>query len=576
MNKFLLFLSFLVLQLSVKAQSIDLALNQITMPELVNISNSPIRAEAVIRNIGTTTVTSFDVGFRVDNGPVSNFSLAGLNLNQGDNYNLTRINAWNLEALGEFTITMWVTNVNGGLTDTNPINDTLSKTIEVVDEFLDRNTFNEIFTSSTCNPCRPGNINTDNVWNASSRTPVIIKYQMSWPGSGDPYFTAEGNARRIYYGVNSVPYQTIDGGWNGNSQSYSNAILEQYSSIPSFLDIESNFTVSGKTVAVEIGIKPLKDLPGNNRLHVAIIEKTTFNNVKSNGETEFNDVMKKMLPNANGTSIGTISLGQPLTYEFSYTFQGNYRLPTSANNPINHSTEHSIEEFTDLGVVVWVQNNSNKDVYHAAYAEDKATNIDLSLGSITTASNVLVNQSTLIEGIVVNNKSTQVTSFDVVYRVDGGNEERQSYSGLSLSEGDSMTFSHNTPWTPSSTKLHKVEAWVDNINGLGQNTSDDLSVNDEAFKYIIASTTVGGLPIHEIAKTVRIFPNPSTGIVRINSITELAKSVEVYSMIGEKITSKNLGSKGLFDLDLSDQNSGLYILRFQTDKGVFSKRVLIQ
>ncbi len=575
MNKLLLLISFLFISLGIQAQGLDLAMNQISISENVNINNSPFKAEAVIRNLGTVTVNSFDVGMSVDGGPAKVFPISGLTLNQGDNYNLTRLNAWTPENLGVYTVTMWVTNVNGGAVDVNPLNDTLSKSIEVVDEFVNRNAFHEVFTSSTCGPCNPGNVNTDNVWANSSRTPVIIKYQMSWPGTGDPYYTSEGNTRRTYYGVNSVPNMQIDGGWNGNSNSYSNSILDQYSDIPAFLDIESNFTVVGKTVNVNVSIKPLKDIKGNNRLHCAIIEKTTFNNIKSNGETEFHDVMKKMLPNANGTSIGTILTGQPLTYEFSYTFQGNYRLPANANSPINNATEHSVEEFTDLGVIVWVQNVGSKDVFHSAYSDDKQTNLDLSFAAITTPGLVQVNQNTTVDGIIVNNQFTQVSSFDVVYRIDGGTEVRQNVTGVNLSKGDSMMFSHTTPWMPSSLGLHKVEAWIDNVNGAGTNTSDDLSVNDEAYKYIVAATSVGNLPVHEIAKTISVYPNPSNGLIQINSISDFAESVEVYSMMGEKITSQSLGAKGFYNIDLSNEKAGMYILRFKTTEGAFSKRVLI-
>ena len=32
-----------------------------------------------------------------------------------------------------------------------------------------------------------------------------IKYQMHYPGNGDPYFTYEGLDRYNFYGINSVP-----------------------------------------------------------------------------------------------------------------------------------------------------------------------------------------------------------------------------------------------------------------------------------------------------------------------------------------------------------------------------------
>ena len=57
----------------------------------------------------------------------------------------------------------------------------------------------EVFTSSTCGPCVQGNINLGNVLSNYSEQYSLLKYQMSWPGNGDPYFTDEGYDRRVFY-----------------------------------------------------------------------------------------------------------------------------------------------------------------------------------------------------------------------------------------------------------------------------------------------------------------------------------------------------------------------------------------
>jgi len=101
-------------------------------------------------------------------------------------------------------------------------------------------------------------------------------------------------------------------------------------------------------------------------LHIAIKEKKTTANVKTNGETEFFNVMKKMVPNENGTAIAPLVNGTPASYSFCYTFNGSYRLPNNASDPINHAIEHSVEEFADLAVAVWLQNAGTKEVYQAA------------------------------------------------------------------------------------------------------------------------------------------------------------------------------------------------------------------
>jgi hypothetical protein len=223
-----------------------------------------------------------------------------------------------------------------------------------------------------------------------------VKYQMSWPGAGDPYNTADGNARRTYYGVNSVPNLEIDGGWAGNSNSFTinehNAAME----IPAFVQIDAQYSVQAdeKKVRTCATINAMEDL-GSATLQIAIIEGKTTQNVGSNGETEFFHVLKKMVPNANGQSV-TITNGMSQTICEDYIFQGNFRKPNNSSDLINDATEHSVEEFSDLKVVVWLENN--KVVYNAAnavYGITSVNSIENSISDVKLYPNPAVDNTTL-------------------------------------------------------------------------------------------------------------------------------------------------------------------------------------
>jgi hypothetical protein len=230
----------------------------------------------------------------------------------------------------------------------------------------------EIFTSSTCGPCQSGNTNVQSIFDNNPSKWTCIKYQMSWPGSGDPYYTAEGGVRRQYYGVTAVPDQKVDGGhaFDGNSNSYSESDLNAAYAVPAFVDISANMTITpgNQKVELSINISNNIDLPANTKLFVGIIEQKTTQNVGGNGETEFHYVMKKMLPDAQGKVIGPLNADAGHTENMSYTFNGSYRLPPNANAPIDHTTEHSVEEFNDLNAVIWLQNPSTMKVYQSAFA----------------------------------------------------------------------------------------------------------------------------------------------------------------------------------------------------------------
>jgi hypothetical protein len=122
-----------------------------------------------------------------------------------------------------------------------------------------------------------------------------------------------------------------------------------------------------KTYSAMVRYSPL--FPSNGAvLYTVIAEKTTSMNVQTNGETEFFHVMKKMLPDENGTPLNSIALGSWDSVTVTYTFNGNYRLPINGltANIINNATENSVEEFSDLTMMGWLQeSNGSKQVLQA-------------------------------------------------------------------------------------------------------------------------------------------------------------------------------------------------------------------
>ena len=111
-------------------------------------------------------------------------------------------------------------------------------------------------------------------------------------------------------------------------------------------------------------------MPGN-VFHFAISEKQTNKNKTSNGETVFYHVVKKMYPSLEGTNVDDISAGDVVSFEFTYTFPGKYRLPANgqAANVINLATEHSVENFNNLEVVMWIENTRDQYILNSGLAQ---------------------------------------------------------------------------------------------------------------------------------------------------------------------------------------------------------------
>ena len=346
----------------------DIWMKSLNIYPIVPIGNAPFAVAGKLMNLGTDTVHQFNLNYSVNGGSPVTAAISNLNLLTNTDYNYTHPQSWTPAAIGAYTLKIWASDINGN-PDLNNANDTVTLTINVVNQIVQRLPMHEAFTSSTCAPCVQGNINLANVFNANPGKWVCLKYQMSWPGNGDPYYTAEGGERRTYYGVNSVPQLWVDGGLGINTSGYTSAQLNAAFANPSFINLTANYTITGQTVDVDVNINPVADINNNNlKMHVAIFEYLTHNNVASNGETEFKYVMKKMVPDASGTSLAPLVSGTPVSQSLSYTFQGSYRLPANALSPINHTIEHSVEEFSDLGVVVWIQDQLTKEVFQSCYA----------------------------------------------------------------------------------------------------------------------------------------------------------------------------------------------------------------
>ncbi len=240
----------------------------------------------------------------------------------------------------------------------------------------------EMESASTCPPCRPGNIYFEGQMEGIPKEEYVkIKYQWYFPGVGDPYCTDESVNRTAYYGVNGVPNLVIDGTYyNDHPQGgFTTATFNAAKAVPATYKLSGTYVIVGQDVHVNIKYTPLEQ-GTNARLFVAIIESETEKNKMTNGETKFYNVMKKMLPNDQGTDISSTALNTEATTTLSFKFEGEYRLPPGSAGPyvsqrINHATEHSVESFDNLKVVAWVQ-GSDKAVYQAANLTKETTAID--------------------------------------------------------------------------------------------------------------------------------------------------------------------------------------------------------
>ncbi len=344
----------------------DAGLTKLKLPVYVG-KGVDVPLKATLINFGTEDLTAIKVYYSVDGGaPVSGTLPSLTTANSGGLEEITFPTKLNFSTLGAKTIKAWIDNPNLN-PDANGNNDTATVSTEVFTNVIPRKVLHEIFTSSTCPPCVPGNINLDGILAENKDNWNVIKYQVNFPGNGDPYYTSEVGTRFSYYSASFAPWLVVDGQWNQNANSYTQDIFDSYASKPSLVAITANHTLEGKTFTVTGTVTPVQAFTNTNlKLRISIVESKTTLNATTNGETEFFNVTKKMLPNATGTAI-SFSGGTAVNFNQSFTFPGNFRLPANglAANIINLSTENSVEDFWNLHAVVFVEDDSKKEVWQS-------------------------------------------------------------------------------------------------------------------------------------------------------------------------------------------------------------------
>ena len=240
-----------------------------------------------------------------------------------------------------------------------------------------RTVLHEVFSSSTWPPCAGANILLKSIFEENPDKFTCVKYQMNWPSPGDPYFTLEGNDRKTYYDVQSVPYLAVDGNYyNDNPSLYSSELLLMEYLQPSFVEMNATFVYdNNQKFHTTVTINPLKTFTGNKKLFVALVESVTRMNAKTNGEKQFFYVFKKFMTDSKGNSI-SLQDGEEVKVDLAFHFQGKFRLPFNAGSPIDFNTEHSVENFKNMMLVYWIQDYDTKEVLQSGKVDKAVVGIE--------------------------------------------------------------------------------------------------------------------------------------------------------------------------------------------------------
>jgi hypothetical protein len=527
-------------------ENFDLSLSSINNKHYFVASEQTI--SATVKNIGSTAITSFDINYQIDNNTPVTESVTGVNIALTDVYDYNFTQTWTATT-GDYDLKVWISNINGGNDDVSA-NDTLTFDFHVASQNKQRTVLYEEFTSSTCSPCATFNsqyFNTTFLDNNEGKF-TLIKYQMSWPSPGDPYYTAEGGVRRTYYGVNGVPTLMIDAeeGTLFNSTDLQNDLDNHYAN-PAFFDIDATYSISGDNISVDADITPYVNAT-NFTVQIAVVEKTTTQNVGNNGETEFHYVMMKMLPDADGTQTN---------FAYGTTFSISESYDMSSTN---------VEEMDDLAVVVFVQNDDTHEVFQSAFATLVAGPTTVSFSPADGATNIPVDTNIVItfSDSVRFVDNSEITNDNIANFVSISSPDKADIAFTASIDADKKVITLD----PNEDLPYATEITV-TLTGSDIENNSDVALADTSITF----TTINGAGLIANQVYLRIYPNPASQYVNVKC--QNGSEIVITDLTG-KIIKQTIATGKVTSIDVQGLNAGVYLLQIKNNRGTKSQRLIIK
>ena len=499
-------------------ENLDLGLESVTLPDFVGSGETSFGM--TVFNYGVTEVTSLQATYVVEGmEPVTEtfeISLPSLGTTTV-NFNTTT-----LLVPGSYNVNYSIDLVNGQEDDVAS-NNTYFKSVSVALGAAERKPMIEHFSSSTCGPCVSVNTAMLNFCNNNPGRFTYTKYQMNWPGSGDPYYTDEGGVRRTYYGVSAVPQCFLDGEDQGYA-AVQQAVFDEHALRTAFMDIRGSFSVEGNIINVKADVMPYIDADA--RVFISVNEKETHNNVGGNGETSFHHVFMKMLPDAQGTAVSfkATELGQ---FEFTQDM----------------SSTH-VEEMSDLEVSIWVQNYNTKEMFNSRFAYEYTDEHPYPVEDLTLIQDEEAEENTMVASWNVPSMANP-TGYDVYVNnvLVAENTSDLSYSF----PGELGTF-----YTVAVVALYGQDKTSVKVMTSLENT---WSVDENEASYC------------------KLYPNPANTQVRIEAENSI-ENVKVYNVLGALVETIPANGKTV-SVNLSQYSNGVYFFNIRQSNGTVSNQRVV-
>lgn len=505
--------------------------NDIEVVELVQDSDmffGEYFISAKVKNVGNEVFNSLTCWYSINTDTVEVKELE-LSLAQGEELIINYPVPVFFSEEQNFTLSFGVNNVNGTL-DKNTDNNTVSKQIQINNgfEFIP---MIEVFTSSTCAPCAGAATYLKNLFNNNIGNYSVLKHQMSFPHPGDPYNKPIYTEPRYdYYGGNfGIPRVVVNGesyeNYKSLDQNYFNSVKNQTA--------DMGIAISGysfnDSVSTTVTLFSVNDIPEDNNYVVQayIFENKTTKNTGNNGQTEFYNVMMRALPSSEGTDLGSMKSFEKKEFIFNESMRNTF-----------------VEEMDDLYVVVFIQNNSTKEIVQSKMAKlIEGPQVTISINSETdfeVSDNITIQSHQALRNI----DNSEIVIFDNIIGFFETDDPAQEVEYVATISAD------------------KKKIVLDPVNDLDFNTQytvrirnleneNDISMGtvESTFKTITTSLS------NDVQSGLIIYPNPVKSNLFIEN--KYHKYMEIFDQSCRSVMSVEL-KYGKNVIDVSSFAQGFY------------------
>lgn len=136
-----------------------------------------------------------------------------------------------------------------------------------------------------------------------------------------------------------------------------------------------------------------------------------------------------------------------------------------------------------------------------------------------------------------------------------------------FNDGDTLKQSYAIVYSRDGDHINNVQSLIDNAI-----SAKSFYVNDSD---VPCTEGTWGIEEHNNLN-ITIAPNPSSGIIHINNPATNNLSISVYDLQGKVVDKHSKSNKKVIDIDLSESQSGIYLVHVKTQDKMVNRKIVIR